>query len=121
VATFWDGRIRAAGCAIAGAFGRRLVADLRVDFVVLQAMQRSMVAVAERFEELGGQAREEARIWGGSHVRAAMGEFAENWRSHRGRLTEDLRKLGDGCGATVEMFQGVDVGLAGSAPGPTPR
>jgi hypothetical protein len=98
-----------------------LVADLRVDFVVLQTMQRSLVAVADRFEELGGQAAEEARIWGGSRVRSAMEEFADNWKSHRGKLTEDLRKLGERCGGTVEVFQGVDAGLAGSVQGPAPR
>ena len=84
------------------------MADLLVDFVVLDAMQRSLVKVAGQFEGLGGQAQ--APIWGGSHVRAAMEEFAENWKVHRGKLTEDVRKLGERCAATVEVFRGVDAG-----------
>jgi hypothetical protein len=97
------------------------MADLRVDFAVLDAMQRSLVAVAERFEGLGAQAGAEVRIWGGSHVRSAMEEFADNWKSHRGKLTEDLRRLGERCAGTVEVFRGVDAGLAHSVQGSPPR
>jgi hypothetical protein len=98
-----------------------MVVDLRVDFGVLDAMQRSLVVVADRFEGLGGQAGVETRIWGGSHVRSVMGEFGENWKSHRGRLIEDVRKLGERCAGTVEVFGGVDGGLARSVQGTRAR
>jgi hypothetical protein len=50
-----------------------------------------------------------------------MEEFADNWKSHRGKLSEDLRKLGERCAGTVEVFRGVDAGLAHSVQGSPPR
>jgi hypothetical protein len=117
VAAILGGRIRSGGSGECLGVRRLLVADLRVDFAVLDAMQRSLVAVAERFEGSGGQVGAEVRIWGGPQVRSAMEEFAENWKAHRGKLTEDIRKLGERCGGTVEVFRGVDAGLAGSVQG----
>jgi len=97
------------------------VSDLQIDFASLEAMNRSLIAVAGRFEELTGQTTAEPRIWGGSHVRSAMEEFAGNWESHRRKLTEDARKLGEHCAVAVEVFRGVDSGLARSVQGPSPR
>lgn len=96
------------------------MSDLQIDFGVLAAMHQSLVAVAQRFEALEDQTAADVRVWGGSHVRSAMEEFSGNWKVHRGKLTEDVRKLGERCAATVEVFRDVDAGLGRSVPG-SPR
>jgi uncharacterized protein YukE len=93
------------------------MADLKVDYQMLEAMSRSMAAIAAEFENLHDHRDVEKSIWGGVSIRSGMDDFASNWDRHRSDLTEQIRKLGEKCGATCETFQGVEQALTRGAGG----
>lgn len=88
------------------------MADLRVDYVVLDSIVRSLAQISVEFEDLHKRREEETAIWGGYQVRSAMGSFASNWDVHREALSEELRSLGEKCVGIAKEFRAVDQALA---------
>jgi hypothetical protein len=88
------------------------VADLQVSDVVLDGIARSLAQISVEFDSLHDRRDEDAPIWGGTQVRAAMGHFATNWDVHREALTEQIRELGEKCREIAEEFRAVDRALA---------
>jgi hypothetical protein len=88
------------------------MADLTVDYVVLDRIVRSLSQISAEFEDLHKRREEETGIWGGYQVRSAMGNFASNWDVHRETISEQLRTLGEKCVGITEEFRAVDQALA---------
>ena len=93
------------------------MADLVVDFTLLQNLHKSLLSVAGEFEDLHTHRDLEQHIWGGSHTRAAMDHFASNWNRHREDLTGQIEKLAGHCGCVAAEFHGVDQAVARAAGG----
>jgi hypothetical protein len=97
---------------------------LRVDYATLGRIQTSLALVARDFEGLHEQRGELEKVWGSRAVRNVMGDFADNWTTHRGRLREQIEELSKHCADTVRWFHEVDAIVAaglGSAPLQSPQ
>jgi hypothetical protein len=93
---------------------------LRVERATLEHMQQSLSAVARNFEGLHEQREDLEKIWGTRAMRDVMGDFADNWTTHRDKLREHIEELGKNCEETLRCFGEVDAALAaalGSAVG----
>jgi hypothetical protein len=86
--------------------------SLRVDFAALGDMQASLAVVARDFGGLHEQRGDLEKIWGSRAVREVMGDFADNWTTHRDRMCENIEELGRHCADTVRWFHEVDVIVA---------
>jgi hypothetical protein len=86
--------------------------SLRVDYTTLENMQQSLAVIARNFERLHEQPGELAKIWGTRAMRDAMGDFADNWTTHRDKLRERIEELGKHCEGTLRCFREVDTAMA---------
>jgi hypothetical protein len=75
-------------------------------------MRQSLAAVARNFEELHEQRAELAKIWGSRAMCNVMGDFADNWTTHREKLREHIEELRKRCEVTAQWFHDVDAGVA---------
>jgi hypothetical protein len=85
---------------------------LRVDFATLENLQHSLALLAGSFERMHEQREELDHIWGTREMRHAMGEFADNWTTHRDKLSKKIEELTDYCEGTLRTFHEVDVAIA---------
>lgn len=92
--------------------------SLRVDSAVLEHLHLSLAALARSFEGLHERREELEKIWGSHAMRSAMGDFADNWTTHRDKLRGKIEELAEHCEGTVRCFREVDTALT-SAFGPT--
>lgn len=91
------------------------MADLRVDYAVLDGVHAAMAQIAQEFESLHERRDLDKRVWGGSGIRSAMDDFASNWDRHRQDLTESVQKLSEHCAAIAASFRAVDRTLGAAA------
>ena len=88
--------------------------SLRVDQATLEHMHLSLSALARSFEGMHEQREELDHIWGTHAMRHAMGEFADNWTTHRDKLRGKIEELAEQCRGTLACFEGVDAVLSSS-------
>lgn len=91
------------------------MANLKVDFAILESIRRSAAQITAEFEDLNERRETDAVIWGGYQVRSAMDDFASNWHIHREALSEQIRTLGEKCSGVAETFRAVEQVLSQAA------
>jgi hypothetical protein len=84
---------------------------LRIDRASLEGMRLSLAAVARKFEDLHEWREEHAHIWGTHAIRTVMGDFADNWTTHRDKLRGHIEELAKNCEETLRTFHEVDAAL----------
>lgn len=88
------------------------MADLKVDFAVLESSQSALKSLADQLRR-SEQCRDEmVGRWGGKHVERAMRGFVDDWDRHRKKLVEALDHASAACGATLDTFCGIEAALS---------
>jgi hypothetical protein len=89
------------------------VADkLQIDAASLQGMRLSLDAVARNFDGMHEQREELDKIWGTQEMRHTMGNFYDNWTTHRDKLRGHIEELAANCETVLRTFHHVDVTLS---------
>lgn len=86
--------------------------DLKVDFEVLGATERSLDRLKSEFDNIEDRRDDTRDIWGHQEVREAMDEFAGNMDHHREDLSKEIEDVGKKVEATIEAFEEADQKLA---------
>ena len=88
--------------------------DLKIDYAVLDALQRSLTFVNEEFKSLGGDVNDidHASGWGSEKIRSGMDTFQHNWRDHRAKLESAIDALLQMVTQTTQVFTDADRQLA---------
>jgi hypothetical protein len=94
---------------------------LRVDFTTLENLHHSLALLAGSFERMHEQREELDHIWGTHEMRHAMGSFADNWVTHRDKLSKKIEELAEYCEDSLQTFQDADIGLSSGPPADGPR
>ena len=92
--------------------------SLRVDRATLENLHLSLAALARSFEGLHEHREELGKVWGTHAMGKAMGDFYDNWTTHRDRLRGHIEKLAEHCEGTLQCFGEADTALASAI---TPR
>lgn len=84
------------------------MADLKVDFAVLEGTKRSLSRLKSEFDTIENRRDDTSDFWGHEEVREAMDEFASNMDHHREDLSNEMEDVGKKVEATIETFQKAD-------------
>jgi hypothetical protein len=88
------------------------MSDLVVDFTLLSTSATQLSAIRDEFKNLGEWKDDIKSVVGASELRAAMGEFIDNWDDNRKKLLESLEQVGTMVEGTRDAFKGLDDDLA---------
>ena len=61
--------------------------DLIVTAAVLEESAAKLLEIKTEFDNAGSRVSERSEVWGQHDVRAAMAEFVDNWKIHRGKIS----------------------------------
>lgn len=90
------------------------MADLKVDYQLLDSIERNLSNLVSQFENIEAQTGSYDSAFGSSDISGAMGNFAGNWDSHRKQIVSSMKSLGQMVSATKKHFQDADDKLAAS-------
>lgn len=90
------------------------MADLRVEYAVLDATRVSLYRLARELEGMDVRRDEMDLLWVGRRVRKAMRGFTDDWDRHRRDLIAEVRELEEKVTAVADTFRGVEATLVGS-------
>jgi conjugal transfer/entry exclusion protein len=88
------------------------MADLRVDYQLLDSMHRTLNGLARELETIEDQVSAYDAAFGSGVITAAMGSFSGNWGKHRKTLLGTMQNLGHMTAATARDFHQADSQLA---------
>jgi hypothetical protein len=88
------------------------MADLIVDYQLLDVTERSLVALTGEFQHIQAFEQGYEGAVGSGSIAAAMDDFAGNWSYHREKLIGSMQSLGEMVTQTKQQFQGTDSKLA---------
>jgi hypothetical protein len=87
------------------------MADLVVDYNLLDKAQASLAGLGKEFGDIKSQERAYDGDWGSSRIQNAMADFAGNWDNHRKNLLQKINTLGQHTQESKKGFQGTDTKL----------
>lgn len=90
------------------------MADLKVDYQLLDLIERSLSSLHSEFQNIKAQTSAYNGDMGSGAVASAMDGFAGDWNDHRETLLNSIQKLGTMISETRRQFQNTDNTLAGS-------
>lgn len=90
------------------------MSDLKVDYYALEDSEATLRDLKAEFDDIEGRRDDTAGIWGHDSVRDAMHEFASNMDYNRGKLSEEIKTVGEKMAGTLEAFRTADAELAAS-------
>jgi hypothetical protein len=90
------------------------VADLIVDYQLLDETERSLSSLTSEFNNIEAQTGSYDGAMGSGDIAGAMGNFSGNWDYHRKQLVGSMEALGKMVSATKQEFQKADCQLAAS-------
>jgi hypothetical protein len=90
------------------------MADLKVDYQLLESIESSLSSLLSEFENIKTQTGGYDGAMGSSAVASAMDGFAGNWDHHRQSLISSMQSLGKMVSETIQQFQKTDKTLASS-------
>jgi hypothetical protein len=90
------------------------MADLIVDYQLLDQTEGSLGSLAAEFQKLQALAKGYDGGLGSGDIASAMDDFAGNWDYHRKRLVGSMHALGQLVHETKHGFQDADQKLASS-------
>lgn len=88
------------------------MADLRVDYQLLDSITRTLHSLAAEFSHIGDQVSSYDPAYGSGAIAAAMSSFSGNWSNHRKTLLGTMQNLGQMTAATEQHFRQTDSQLA---------
>jgi hypothetical protein len=90
------------------------MADLKVDYQLLDSIERSLTSLYSEFRNIRAQAGVYDGAMGSGDVASAMDGFAGNWDDHRKNLLSSIQVLGTMVSETRQQFQNTDNKLTSS-------
>lgn len=81
------------------------MADLKIDYDLLQESSRSLGDIYNAFDKLKSRASATESDWGSSDISGAMGSFSGDWDSHRAKVMKSVQSV---KGLVDESLQGFD-------------
>jgi hypothetical protein len=88
------------------------MADLRVDYQLLDTMHRTLGTLSRELETIEDQVSAYRQAFGSGAIAAAMDSFSGNWSQHRKTLLGTMQNLGHMAAATAREFHRTDSQLA---------
>jgi hypothetical protein len=90
------------------------VADLKVDYQLLDTTERSLSNLVSEFTNIQAQEQAYDGAMGSGDIAGALGNFASNWDYHRKKLIGSMQALGGMVAETKKQFQQTDQKLKAS-------
>ena len=90
------------------------MADLKVDYQLLDSIERSLSSLQSEFSNIQAQTGSYDGAMGSGDVASAMDGFAGNWNDHRKDLLSSIQTLGKMVSETKQQFQNTDNKLKSS-------
>jgi hypothetical protein len=90
------------------------MADLKVDYQLLDSIERSLSALYSEFQNIKARTGAYDGDLGSGTVASAMDGFAGNWNDHRASLLNSIQTLGMIVSETRQQFQNTDNKLTSS-------
>ncbi len=84
------------------------MADLKVDYQLLDSIERSLSSLLSEFQNIQTQTGAYDGAMGSGDVASAMDGFAGNWNDHRKNLISSIQSLGKMVSETKRQFQNTD-------------
>ncbi len=88
------------------------MADLRVDYAVLEESERRLAGLHGQLAVSGQASGLADAAWGSADVVGALAEFHGNWSAHRQQILGRMRALGQMTRQSRQSFQTADTALA---------
>jgi hypothetical protein len=88
------------------------MADLRVDYAVLDESERRLVGLHRQLAASGQASGLTDADWGSADLVGALAEFHGNWSYHRQQILGRMRALGEMTRQSRQSFQVADTVLA---------
>jgi uncharacterized protein YukE len=88
------------------------VADLTVDYTLLDQTEKSLSSLISEFQNIKAQESGYDGAMGSGDIAGAMDGFAGNWDDHRAKLVGSMQSLGQMVNQTKQTFQKTDTKLA---------
>lgn len=90
------------------------MADLQVDYAVLDTIRMSLHSLGGELERMDVRRDEMDPLWVGARVRKSMRGFTDDWDRHRRDLIAEVRELEDKVTVVADTFRDVETALVGS-------
>ena len=90
------------------------MADLKVDYQLLDSIERSLTSLHSEFQNIKSQTGAYDGAMGSGDVASAMDGFSGNWDDHRKDLLNSIQSLGKMVSETKQQFQTTDNKLKNS-------
>ena len=90
------------------------MADLKVDYQLLDSIERSLTSLQSEFQNIKAQTGSYDGAMGSGDVASAMDGFSGNWDDHRKDLLNSIQSLGKMVSETKQQFQQADNKLKSS-------
>lgn len=88
------------------------MADLKVDYQLLDSIESSLSNLQSEFQNIQAQTGSYDGAMGSGAVASAMDGFAGNWNDHRKNLISSIQNLGKMVSETKQQFQKTDKKLS---------
>jgi hypothetical protein len=90
------------------------MADLKVEFSLLDSASKTLTSLTSEFQNIKAQASDYDGAMGSGDIVGAMGSFSGNWDYHRDKLVGSMQALGKMISESSKQFHGTDNQLASS-------
>ena len=90
------------------------MADLKVDYQLLDSIERDLGNLVSQFEHIEAQTGSYDGAMGSSDIVGAMGGFSGNWDHHREQMVGSMQALGQMVSSTKNHFRDADDKLKSS-------
>ena len=90
------------------------MADLKVDYQMLDATEKSLSTLVSEFQNIKAQEQGYEGAMGSGDIAGALGSFSGNWDYHRKKLIGSMQALGQMVSETKDKFRETDKKLASS-------
>jgi hypothetical protein len=93
------------------------MADLKVDYQLLDATERTLSNLTSEFQNIKARESGYDGAMGSGDIASAMDSFAGNWDYHRGKLVGSMQALGKMITESKKQFTQTDTKLTHSLTG----
>jgi predicted methyltransferase MtxX (methanogen marker protein 4) len=90
------------------------MADLKVDYQLLDSTERTLASLTSEFQNIRSQESSYDGAMGSGDIASAMDGFAGNWDYHRQKLVGSMQALGKMISESKQQFTKTDTKLAAS-------
>jgi len=84
------------------------VADLKVDYQLLESISGTMGSILPEIESMSDNVSDCDWAYGSGDIAGAMGGFANNWSKHKSQMVANMKTLQSMVQQTVQAFQKTD-------------